>query len=450
MIPPLLETIGAVPDLPAIPTFRQMVRNTMATALRYPDLATVTRVGVSGQGEPIDMISIGDGPMSALFVGAPHPNEPVGCMVIEHLIDRLCRDHALRRALPYRWHFIKAIEPDALRLNEGWFSAPGDLLRYYEHYYRPPTEQQAEYTFPFAEDDRLARHPMPENQAWRKAIELAKPDFLYSLHNSEFGGAFYLLSDMPTGLATELKALCDTYGLPLNTVGDTALNELRWEPGLFRFPDMQDLAARTQAACQEPGVRPTGNSSAGYTSAMGTLSLFAEVPYWDCERLRDDTPSPHGSADVAAALETLNVEVVALTKRALALDCARSNQAASNMWRVVQTHCDHFSSLGNAMAADPVRDRKLTWAEHTIRHIGGRLERLSTVGLASRLAMMSLDRSDGFRLAADCRDVLLQQIDRLTQTEGLRPIPLKRLVQFQLHAGLATMVALSARRPRIG
>ncbi|MGU7774266.1 M14 family zinc carboxypeptidase [Burkholderia sp. MR1-5-21] len=211
MIPALLDVIGAVPDLPAIPTFQQMVRNTQATWLRYPDLVTVTRVGVSGQGEPIDMISIGNGPMSALFVGAPHPNEPVGCLVIEHLIDRLCSDHALRRALPYRWHFIKAIEPDALRLNEGWFSAPGDLLRYYENYYRPPIEEQAEYAFPFDEDDRLARHPMPENEAWRKAIELAKPDFLYSLHNSEFGGAYYLLSDMPIGLSDELRALCDTY-----------------------------------------------------------------------------------------------------------------------------------------------------------------------------------------------------------------------------------------------
>ncbi|MGU7774265.1 hypothetical protein ACV229_29320 [Burkholderia sp. MR1-5-21] len=211
---------------------------------------------------------------------------------------------------------------------------------------------------------------------------------------------------------------------------------------------MKNLLGATQAVYQEPGVRPTGNSSAGYASAMGTLSLFAEVPYWDCERLRDNTLSPHGIADVEAELEPWNVAAVALARRALALDCARSNRAALNMWRVVKTHCDDFSNRGEAMAADPARNRKLTWAEYTIRRIGGRLERLSTVGLASRLALMSLDRSDGFRLAADCRDALLQQIETLTQTEGLRPVPLKQLVQFQLHAGLATMAALGRRQLR--
>lgn len=440
---PLLDVIDAVPDLSAFPPFEQMVRNTQATVLRYPDLATVTRIGVSGQGIPIDMISVGDGPKSALFVGAPHPNEPVGCLVIEHLIERLCTDPALRQALPYRWHFIKAIEPDAIRLNEGWFSSPGNLSLYYENYYRPPIDQQAEYTFPFSNDDRLTRHPLPENLAWRRAIALTKPDFLFSLHNSEFGGAYFLASDMPGNLATSLKGLCGTYGLPLNTLGDTALNELRWEPGLYRFPDMKEFLSKARAALdQEPGRRSMGNSSAGYAAVMGTLSLFAEVPYWDCERLWDTNLSPHSRADVEAELAAWNDETVALAKRALALDCAKANWAAVNMWRVVQEHCGHFSSAGEALAADPLRDVRLSWSEYTIRRVSGRLERLSTVGLVRRLALLSLDRDAGFRLAADCSSALSQQAEILTQAEGLQAVPLKRLVQCQLHAGLAAMVAL--------
>ncbi|RSV87637.1 MULTISPECIES: hypothetical protein [Enterobacterales] len=138
-------------------------------------------------------------------------------------------------ALPYRWHFIKTIESDALRLNEGWFSVPGDIQRYYEHYYRPPVNQQAKYAFLFAGDDWLAHYPLPENLAWRKAIELTKPDFLYSLYNGEFGGAFYLLSDAPPGLITWLKSVRDEYGLPENSVGDTALNSNVIEPGFCAF-----------------------------------------------------------------------------------------------------------------------------------------------------------------------------------------------------------------------
>lgn len=57
--------------------------------------------------------------MSTLSGGAPHPHELVACLMIEQLIDRLCAGSEFRCALPHRWHFIKAIEPDALRLNEG-------------------------------------------------------------------------------------------------------------------------------------------------------------------------------------------------------------------------------------------------------------------------------------------------------------------------------------------
>lgn len=415
--------------------------------MHYPDLVSVTRVGISGQGIPIDMISIGNGPMSALFVGAPHPNEPVGCLVIEHLIERLCADPVFRQALPYRWHFIKAIEPDAFRLNEGWLASPSNLALYYENYYRPPINLQAEYTFPFSDDDRLARHPLPENLAWRRAIDLACPDFLFSLHNSEFGGAYFLASDMPGYLATTLKGLCGTYGLPLNTIGDSALNELCWEPGLYRFPDMKVTQSRLRhSLCHQPGVRWMGNSSAGYTSAIGTFSLFAEVPQWTCERIWDTRPSPHSRTDVQTELAEWNVEALALGRRALALDYAQASSVAINMWHVVQEHCDHFSSMGEMGAAVPSRDVSLSWSEYTIRCVGGQLERLSTVGLARRLALLSLDRYEGFRLADDCSCALSQQADKLIQTDGLRPVPLRRIVQFQLHAGLATMTALAQLR----
>lgn len=443
----VLDVLDTVPDLTAIPTFGQMVWNTQATLRKFPNIASVTRVGVSGQGEPIDMISIGNGSQSALFVGAPHPNELIGCLAIEYLIARLCADPALREALPYRWHFIKAIEPDAIRLNEGWFSSPGDILTYYENYYRPPLDRQAEYAFPCTEDDRLSRHPMPENLAWRRAIELAKPDFLYSLHNSEFGGAFFLVSGMPPGLATELRGLCGRYGLPLNVVGDAALNELKWEPGLYRFPNMCNHPGEIGSSdYREPGMRPIGNSSAGYSAANGTVCLFAEAPYWDCDLLLDVTPSPYSKADVEANLRDWNREALRLAERALALDYAKANVAADNMWRIILEHRNHFSNTSEVRTADAAHDEALTWSEYTIRHVGGRMERLSTIALARRLALSSLDRREGFRLASNCHDALSAQTEILAQTEGLRPVPLKRLVQFQLHAGVATMTALLAGR----
>lgn len=439
---PLQDAVKAVPDLSVVPSFARMVANTQAMAMRFPDLVDVTRVGVSAQGIPIDMISIGDGQRSALFVGAPHPNEVVGCLLIEHLIDRLCTDPLLRQDLGYRCHFIKAIEPDALRLNEGWFCAPGDLQRYYDNYYRPPLDQQAEYAFPFGHDDRWTRHPMPENLAWRTAIELAQPDFLCSLHNAEFGGAHFLTSAMPADLALALKKICGTYGLTLNTVGDRALNEHPWEPGLFRFPDMKDVLARHPSASGEPGARPVGNSSAGYSASRGTFSLFAEVPYWDCERLRDTTLSPYSRTDLEADRDSWNSEVVALARRVLDLDCSPSNIATINMWRVLRTHADQFAEHTDPHAVGPGVHERLTWSEYTMRRVCGQLERLSTLGIARQVSLASLDRGEGFRLAAQCAAALTQQTERLTHVEGLLPVPLRRLVQVQLHAALTAMTAL--------
>ena len=49
----------------------------------------VRTLGKSRSGRPIDLVSIGDGPLSALIVDAPHPNEPAGCATTELLIERL-------------------------------------------------------------------------------------------------------------------------------------------------------------------------------------------------------------------------------------------------------------------------------------------------------------------------------------------------------------------------
>ncbi|WP_242460832.1 hypothetical protein [Burkholderia cenocepacia] len=82
--PHWLSLVKEVPDFHAVPTFNHMAQRTQETQHRYPDLVTVTRAGLSGQGEPIDLISIGDGPLSALFIGARHPNEPIGCLLIDY------------------------------------------------------------------------------------------------------------------------------------------------------------------------------------------------------------------------------------------------------------------------------------------------------------------------------------------------------------------------------
>src|SRR5258705_13734752 len=74
----------------------------------------IRQVGERWAGREIEMISIGNGDRDALVVGGPHPNEPVGAVTVERMLALMLGEEgdAVRRG--FRWHFIKAIDPEGL------------------------------------------------------------------------------------------------------------------------------------------------------------------------------------------------------------------------------------------------------------------------------------------------------------------------------------------------
>ena len=84
----------------------------------------------------------------ALVFGLPHPNEPIGGLTAVHLARRLADDADLRERLGHRWHVVACIDPDGLRLNEGWLAGPFTREHYLRHFYRPAGDEQVEWTFP--------------------------------------------------------------------------------------------------------------------------------------------------------------------------------------------------------------------------------------------------------------------------------------------------------------
>ena len=55
--------------------------------------------------------------------GCPHPNEPIGTMMLEHFTEALARDEALRRELDYTFYIVKVWDADGYamkrRLDQG-------------------------------------------------------------------------------------------------------------------------------------------------------------------------------------------------------------------------------------------------------------------------------------------------------------------------------------------
>src|SRR5690606_10304878 len=111
-------------------------------AAEYPDLVELTVIGQSRDGHPIQQLKIGHGRRSVLMFGCPHPNEPIGAMMLEFLSRRLCEDETLRNELDFTWYLIKCIDVDGTRLNEGWFKGPFSPANYIRDFYRPAMPQQ--------------------------------------------------------------------------------------------------------------------------------------------------------------------------------------------------------------------------------------------------------------------------------------------------------------------
>jgi len=424
---------GPAPELLANP--RELQSRT--DRLRADPSVEIRRIGASARGAPIELISLGSGPRDALIVGCPHPNEPVGCLTVEALIGRLRRDPAAGHG--FRWHFIKAIDPDGLELNRSWLKGPRTPERYFDGFFRPAFDRQPEYSFPLKAGAYGFDRSTPENQAWRAALELTRPAFQASLHNADYGGAFYLLSRPLPGLAEALSRQPAEAGLTVNPVGEPFADFAPFRPGVFAFPDI--------AAAAAAGAWSAGDSSAGYAAARyGTFSLVSEVPFWDDARLRDGAPSGRTLGEVVAMLAVWNAECAAVLAASLPRLDARGPDAA-----------DLRAALDEALAAARGQEAKL-------RRLAGapmlsgplavkdlavnatllRLVSLRAYAMLARLAALSSPGPASQTAHAVAASHLRQGLGDLRAEARLRIVPLDVLVGLQTQAVLTTAAMLAA------
>lgn len=207
--------MAQVPEMDRFLTLDELNADLEALAERYPAIVSARRVGTSKLGEPIRMLSIGAGPVNALLFACPHPNEPIGAMMVHHLAHRLVDDAELRDAFGYTWHMIGCVDPDGTRLNEGWFAGPFTPRNYARHFFRPASEMQVEWTFPIAYKKHYFDRVLPETQMLMRVIDELKPELMASLHNAGFGGVYYYISHPAEPMYETLHRIPEWEGLPL-------------------------------------------------------------------------------------------------------------------------------------------------------------------------------------------------------------------------------------------
>lgn len=276
---------------PSLPGPDLLDADSLVDRLGLAARARVRHLGDSRFGRPIGLISVGDGPDSALIVGAPHPNEPTGCLTILRMLARFADAPQELDAGGWQWHFIPAIDIDGIALNAPWFSASPNLDDYVAHFYRPPFRLQPEYSFPISLPDYSFLAETPESACWRTALEMTKPNLQCALHGADTGGSFFILSEDSPGLAQRLTALPASFGITLNEIGEPFTSMTRFRPGVFAFPAIEEFPPGT--------LWNAGDSSAGFARRQyGTFSMTCEVPLWRDTREGDHRPSGRSMGQV--------------------------------------------------------------------------------------------------------------------------------------------------------
>ena len=206
-------------ELPHIASFmsvREMDESSIALAKQYPDTVKLRKIGESRQGHPLYCLTIGCGKKKALMYGCPHPNEPIGCMMLEHLSHLLCTHEDWLKELDTTFYLVKVSDPDGLKLNEGWLKGPFTYANYAKHFFRPVSDQQVEWTFPLHYKNYHFNDSIPETKAIMKLMDEIRPDFVYSLHNSSFGGVYFYVNHANHAILDKLPLAAKRAGLPLH------------------------------------------------------------------------------------------------------------------------------------------------------------------------------------------------------------------------------------------
>ena len=448
-----LQKIAAdIPDYQAFLTIDELNASSHRLVETYPEIASLKVIGQTREGDPIELLTIKGGEKQAFVFGGPHPNEPIGCMTVEYLSQRLCEDEALRQELDYTWHFIKSIDADGMRLNEGWFGGPFSPSNYARHFYRPASDEQVEWTFPIEYKTLKFNEPLPETQALMQVIDEIKPQFLYSLHNAGFGGVYYYVSNECPPLYDTFHKIPEWFNLSLD-LGEPEMSiaEL-YAPAIYRMltsTDMYDHLERNGVP-NPAEIMGFKSSSAQYAERYGSFFLIVEMPYFDEPRVNDLTITTTLRRD--AILQKMEMQTEhdtwiithkAIVENVLTLDTP-IRRALEDF---IQRGAKYRDADRKWVETAEETNRPASQAELFSNLYTSRFYKLLNLGLFNRILEAEIASGNKLSQIMEMKQVvnsrLQEQGEALENELDYRALPIRSLVGVQICAGLATAAYLN-------
>ncbi|GEN81890.1 zinc carboxypeptidase [Sporosarcina luteola] len=447
------EVVQNIPNYTEFLTVDEMDANSRKLAEEYPDVVDIFEVGRTRENHPLYCLKIGEGSKNALMFGLPHPNEPIGAMLLEYFTQELATNEKLRNELDYTWYIIKAWDADGTKLNEGWFKGPFTLYNYARNFFRPAGHQQVDWTFPIDYKKLKFNDSIPETTAMMKLIDQIEPEFIYSLHNAGFGGAYWYITHETSDVYDDLRKTAIKHGVPLSLGEPEAPFCEAYSPAIYQSLGIRqnyDYLEKYGVEKPEEHIN-VGTCSADYAmEKYDSFTLLTELPYFYDERIKDLSESAISRKEAVLS----NLEFAEESDKFILQVLKETNQYTSkdNPFRLaLEAFTDNKE--GNAatremVLTDPVYAKKATVAEEFDNLLVSKFYKMLSYGMLVRLSESELEKlkenpeEDAEKeavLEAAYQNALahLKELsDKLEQEINYQAVPIQKLVAIQLECGL--------------
>ena len=256
-------------------------------------------IGQTVEKEPINMYVVGSGKKTAMMIGVPHSDEPLGSLVTTHFINWMML-HPEADFFQWKWLIIPVLERRGMRMNESWFKDFGSLVSMAKSHFREPVEDQYEWTFPVKYKNYQWARSRPEADAVKEALRNEKPDLLCGLHHAGFYNTYYYFSrDLPEAYQ-RLRKLASSLELPFSEQDPDVPFGKVIAPGFYQMYGLKDYVDYYSKNDPEnlSRLKRGACSDEWYEEAVGGFSFNCEVPLFQSSVKQDNAASPQNLKDV--------------------------------------------------------------------------------------------------------------------------------------------------------
>jgi hypothetical protein len=445
-----------IPDDKVFPTVDEMDASSFALAKKYPDIVEIFEMGKTREGHPLLCLKIGNGASNALMFGLPHPNEPIGVMLMEYFTRSLAESAELREELGFTWYIIKAWDADGAKLNEGWFKGPFSISNYVRNFYRPAGYEQVDWTFAIDHKELHFHDTLPESDAMKKLIDDIQPRFIYSLHNAGFGGVYWYATRELPGLYEQLYAVPPKYHVPINRGEPETPSCVPFAPSVYEglgIAAEYDYVEKYGNVDMKEFVKAlrVGDCSASYAKQKyNSFTFLTELPYFYDPRIEDESESDITRKE--AILQKTEDHLQATEELLGVLDISKSLLAPENHFlraigAFTGTSEEDANTLKNLIESDPVYEKLATQAEKFDNLLISKFYQSLCAGLLvraneSELELLKKSGGDSEKEAVltkatqESLALLKRSTDFLEEQLNYTVVPIKDLVGVQLECGL--------------